>query len=406
MDSVDALGAQPGPLAALTGELLLEPEDIELQKIVTEASRELSTPIALVNLILEQVQFFKAHHGLPEDLASARGTDRNVSFCQFVVRDGQPFEVVDAETDERVPQHLVKYYSIKSYLGMPIMANDAIIGSLCVIDTKPRSFSEADRENLRELAGLVNARLAVLAERKKKDFLQKKAYHFSNTVAEISEKISLIKEEILPGKSAAVAIGVFLRLMEHNSQHQAIPKAIIEQTLVAAQEALVNCKESLSNIEISAEGAEASLAILEKVYNFSKSFELSAVIKNSLELMKPELAAVGGVSIVQNGSGYRILSPQAMAVSILSTTLALLSKRLVENGTTNGITINIQRYEDRVNLLLTAAGLNGETLEDLSSRLSLHIGANPNFTIRTAEEGIILTFIVSRETDTEIEGLN
>ena len=154
VDSIDALGPRPDRHLAFTGELLAEVEDEVLQSIVEEAARDLSTPIALVNLVLEEIQFFKAHYGLPPDLAAARGTERDVSFCQFVVRDGEPFEVNNAEKDARVPQHLVKHHGIKSYLGMPVVANDVIVGSLCVIDFEPREFSEEERQTLMNLADL------------------------------------------------------------------------------------------------------------------------------------------------------------------------------------------------------------------------------------------------------------
>src|SRR5210317_468478 len=114
MDSIDVLGSRPDRHVAFTRELLAEAEDEELKTIVEQAARDLKTPIAMVNLVLDHIQFFKAHHGLPPDLAVTRATERNVSFCQFVVRDGQPFEVTDAEHDTRVPQHLVKTYGIKS----------------------------------------------------------------------------------------------------------------------------------------------------------------------------------------------------------------------------------------------------------------------------------------------------
>ena len=55
-----------------------------------------------------------------------RSASRDVSFCQFVVRDGKAFEVSHAGTDDRVPQHLVKEYGTQSYLGVPIHARDVV----------------------------------------------------------------------------------------------------------------------------------------------------------------------------------------------------------------------------------------------------------------------------------------
>ena len=79
------------------------------------------------------------------------------------VRDGEPFEVENAEEDERVPQHLVKRYGIKSYLGIPVKVNQVVTGSLCVIDTKARTFSNDERQKLAKLADLVSQRLEALS---------------------------------------------------------------------------------------------------------------------------------------------------------------------------------------------------------------------------------------------------
>ena len=140
MDRIDALGDSSSRLDLFTKELLAEANDSELQEIVKKAAIELNSPIALVSLVLDQVQFFKAHIGLPPVLESARGTHRDVSFCQFVVRDGKTFEVTDAPNDPRVPQHVVKEYNIKSYLGVPIILKENVMGSLCVLDTKKEDF--------------------------------------------------------------------------------------------------------------------------------------------------------------------------------------------------------------------------------------------------------------------------
>ena len=59
MDSIDALGLRPGLHTVFTGELLAEAEDEVLRSIVEEAAQNLSAPIALVTLMLEEIQFFK-----------------------------------------------------------------------------------------------------------------------------------------------------------------------------------------------------------------------------------------------------------------------------------------------------------------------------------------------------------
>jgi GAF domain-containing protein len=157
-DRIDALGEAPrGHL--FDGELLSTKPDHELQRLVEEAARVAGTPIALVTMITDRLQLFRAHTGLPDEARATLATDRDASFCQFVVRDDALFEVNDAAHDARVPQHLVDAFGIASYLGVPLRSDEGTLGSLCVIDVTAREFSEEQRARLEELARRVERRL-------------------------------------------------------------------------------------------------------------------------------------------------------------------------------------------------------------------------------------------------------
>lgn len=108
--------------------------DLVLQKIVTEASEISGFPISLVSLVMADIQFFKAHIGLPPDLAISRATDRCSSLCQFVVETKKPFFIEDATTHPELPQELLKLYNIVSYFGFPVSVSGEVVGSLCLID--------------------------------------------------------------------------------------------------------------------------------------------------------------------------------------------------------------------------------------------------------------------------------
>lgn len=149
-------------LSAFDAELLSTAPDDILQSVVQQASDDAHTPIALVSLVMRRVQFFRAQIGLPPDLEQSRATSRQLSFCQFVVEQDQPFIVSDAPTDQRVPQELVRSYGIGSYLGVPLHYGGEVIGSLCVIDVKPRQFDPLLIGALQTLAKKVVARLMEL----------------------------------------------------------------------------------------------------------------------------------------------------------------------------------------------------------------------------------------------------
>ncbi|ABF52011.1 sensor histidine kinase [Sphingopyxis alaskensis] len=113
-------------------------------------------PIALISLVDDCRQWFKSAHGLdvPE-------TPRDISFCKHVVEDEQPLIVGDAASDPRFQDNplVTGEPYIRFYGGVPLFAyNGAILGTLCIIDRKPRpalSFREVER--LQDFAALVMA---------------------------------------------------------------------------------------------------------------------------------------------------------------------------------------------------------------------------------------------------------
>lgn len=146
-------------LGAFDETLLDGGDDEAMQALVRAAATNLGTPIALVSLIAGRVQWFHSHSGLPPEIALARATSRCSSFCQFVVREEAMFEVVDARSDQRVPQQLVEQYGIRSYLGAPVRYRGEVVGSFCVIDVVPRNFTDEQRAALLDYAALAGERL-------------------------------------------------------------------------------------------------------------------------------------------------------------------------------------------------------------------------------------------------------
>jgi hypothetical protein len=317
VDSIDALGPRPNRHMAFTVELLAEAEDEVLQSIVEEAARILSAPIAVVSFVLEEIQFFKAHYGLPPDLAAARGTERDVSFCQFVVRDGEPFEVINAEKDVRVPQHLVKHYGIRSYLGIPLVANDVIIGSLCVIDTNPRRFSNEERRILQNLADCINRRLATLSTRHDELRLSHVGRAAISALTELRETLAPIQAEAVAGRMTTVALGSFLRLMEYTACGRYTPPEHLKRTLVAAHDALDKCENSFYEIEVNAGDVEDARLALEHLLTQTSKTRLSEVAVSGRELARQNVTSIGGVFLPDLPYDPVIATPRPLAVTLV-----------------------------------------------------------------------------------------
>ncbi|GGD73388.1 PAS domain S-box protein [Lacimicrobium alkaliphilum] len=133
--------------------LLNSGAEARFDRITRLASDLFSVPIALVSLIDRDRQWFKSRHGL-----DAIQTPRDISFCGHAILDSAPLIVENALADERFCDNpLVSAEpDIRFYAGAPLhAANGHRLGTLCVIDRKPRAFSEADEARLKDLAGMV-----------------------------------------------------------------------------------------------------------------------------------------------------------------------------------------------------------------------------------------------------------
>lgn len=144
--------ARLAEIAAL-GLTAAEVDDV-LQRTVEEAAARLDMPTATVSIVLDEAQWFAAHTGLPPWMAQARGTPVEWSFCANAVRSGQPFVVEDATTHPLVKDiPIVPLDNVRCYAGIPLVTSTGqTLGTLCVIGTEPRSFTEAELDILCALA--------------------------------------------------------------------------------------------------------------------------------------------------------------------------------------------------------------------------------------------------------------
>lgn len=110
-------------------------------------------PIALVSLIDQDRQWFKSCIGL-----DVTETSREVSFCAHAITSRQILIVSDTLLDHRFAANplVVSGPRIRFYAGFPIFhANGVCLGTLCLIDTRPRHLSTATVARLEDLAILV-----------------------------------------------------------------------------------------------------------------------------------------------------------------------------------------------------------------------------------------------------------
>ncbi len=137
--------------------LLDTPAEERFDRITRLAARLFNIPIALITLVDAERQWFKSRFG-----ESMTQTPREQSFCAHAILDSETFVVNDALNDERFADNpLVSGQSrIRFYAGQPMVAPDGSrVGTLCLIDHRPREFSEAELQALRDLAALAEREL-------------------------------------------------------------------------------------------------------------------------------------------------------------------------------------------------------------------------------------------------------
>ena len=128
-----------------------------LDAVVSLASRYFGCPIALVSLLDESRQWFKARTGL-----GAAETTRDVAFCNYTILQPDVFVVPDATADARFADNplVTGDPHIRFYAGYPLTPDGTHpLGSLCVIDTQPRLFTATDRVALADFGQVVEALL-------------------------------------------------------------------------------------------------------------------------------------------------------------------------------------------------------------------------------------------------------
>lgn len=137
--------------------LLDTPPSDSFDRITRLASRLLGAPVSTISLTDRDRQWFKSRVGV--DLAEI---PRAQAPCSYAIRSDQVFVVPDLLEDPRFESSPLAQAGIRFYAGAPLITRSGYgLGTMCVVDGKPRVVTEDEQRVLRDLAGMVMTQIEV-----------------------------------------------------------------------------------------------------------------------------------------------------------------------------------------------------------------------------------------------------
>ena len=129
-------------------DLLNSPAGAEFDGITDMAAALCDTPISVISLLADDRQWFKARTGMetPE-------TPLGMAICRFTIAQDDVLEIADTRLDERTRGNplVTGPNGLRFYAGTPLRIRGIAIGTLCVMDRRPRKLTELQLASLRHL---------------------------------------------------------------------------------------------------------------------------------------------------------------------------------------------------------------------------------------------------------------
>ena len=212
--------------------------ETDFDDITRLAAYVCDVPIALISLVDEDRQWFKSRVGL-----DAAQTPRDVSFCAHALGQDSLLIVPDAIQDPRFRRNplVTGDTNLRFYAGAPLNTPDGhSLGTLCVVDHKPRTLTAAQQDALKALGSMVIAQLelrarnaaqqTLLAEKERllaeRDAAQERLHLLEMAVENASDVILISEAEPidLPGPRVVYVNPAFTQMTGYE------PEDIIGQT--------------------------------------------------------------------------------------------------------------------------------------------------------------------------------
>lgn len=172
------------------------------QSLTTLMAGRVDAPIGLTTVIDEAKdrQVFIAAVGPPEPLATDRETPLSRSFCRIVKATNAPLIVTDAREDDRVRSNpIIEELGVISYLGYPLRSSSGdVLGSVCVIDTEPRVWTDLEADHVKSVAEAINTHINLQAALLQAEDARRQLQSANQALAEANQRFAGLASNV-PG---------------------------------------------------------------------------------------------------------------------------------------------------------------------------------------------------------------
>jgi len=227
------MSAQPHPLqrqriATLHRyEILDTPRERDFDEIVELAAKICETPISVVNMIDEHRQWFKAEVGL-----GTRETPLPTSICSHVILESDFVEIPDTLQDPRTAENelcLAPEGGLRFYAGYLLKPQNGLpLGTLCVLDHKPRKLTDYQKEALGILARRVMRELDLRLALREHEILRNEMDHrVKNSLQTVASYVRVYTKQFKKGEidAATVLNSVASKIEAVSALHGALHKS-------------------------------------------------------------------------------------------------------------------------------------------------------------------------------------
>jgi len=161
-------------------------------RITGLAKRLLGAHASMISLVDEERQTFIGHAGLRQDIADEGGTAISHSFCRYAVATGERFVVTDARDSALLRESpAIDDIDFVAYAGAPLSLDDGgpVLGTLCVVEPHPRTWTEADLATLDELAELARTELRYRMQSREVELVGRLALRLPDPVNRLGDAV-------------------------------------------------------------------------------------------------------------------------------------------------------------------------------------------------------------------------